>query len=641
MSNPAEHRSEVAYTSVSGRAPESVFHNRNFMLLWCAYGVSALGDHLSEMALLKTQDALDATNLTQLLAKITFVFMLPFFVLGPVAGLLADRLPRRGLMIAADLIRAAIMFCFAWLVATSEAWGPWGPYLPLGLVGVFAAVFSPARAALLPTLIRPRQLIEANATMSGLGVIATMLSAVLGGYLATHYAPTVAFRLDATTFIFSAALLFCIRPPQRSTHAIPAGEPGTWRALREGFVYVARHRRVAELLLVAVLVWSTGAVVRSTIPAVVRDAYGLHSYFAITVFQALLGAGMLSGALVLTLFGDALRSEVAITLSLTGIGVAMGLLAGSVWLPATASVAMGLGGTAIVLAGIGATGVMASYQALMQRIVPDRVRGRVFGVTDLCTMAGLLAATGALGIPAWPTIDRWVGVLLVTVAVTLLAAGLTTWLVRRRRSSLSVRIGFWRGLTDFYCRWWFRLRRDGICTIPREGPVLVVANHTCSVDPLLLIASSTRPYISFLIAQEFHSLPVFGRLTRMIECIPVQRDGRDSTGTRAALRHLQAGKVLGIFLEGRIPAPNEDVPPRHGAAMLALHSEAVVIPAHISGTRYHPGVAWSFLQRHRARVRFGKPIDLSGFYAHRRDRTSVEAVSRLMMATIRELAPPT
>ncbi|MBN1489368.1 MAG: MFS transporter, partial [Phycisphaerae bacterium] len=170
MSNPAGHRSEPLPVSVSGRAPESVFHNRNFMLLWCAYGVSALGDHLSEMALLKTQDALNAGNLTQLLAKITFVFMLPFFVLGPVTGLLADRLPRRGLMIAADLIRAAIMFCFAWLVATSEAWGPWGPYLPLGLVGVFAAVFSPARAALLPTLIRPRQLIEANATMSGLGV---------------------------------------------------------------------------------------------------------------------------------------------------------------------------------------------------------------------------------------------------------------------------------------------------------------------------------------------------------------------------------------------------------------------------------------------------------------------------------------
>ncbi|MCH7632436.1 MAG: hypothetical protein IIB59_04405, partial [Planctomycetes bacterium] len=76
--------------------------NTNFVLLLCAYAVSAMGDHLSEMALLKTRNALDtAVDVTPLTAQMTFMFFLPFFVLAPIAGGLADRWSRRGLMVAA------------------------------------------------------------------------------------------------------------------------------------------------------------------------------------------------------------------------------------------------------------------------------------------------------------------------------------------------------------------------------------------------------------------------------------------------------------------------------------------------------------------------------------------------------------
>ena len=65
----------------------SLIGNRNFLLLWCAYGVSAIGDHLSEMALLKTQDALSPdVDITPLNARMAFVFFVPFFLLGSSAG---------------------------------------------------------------------------------------------------------------------------------------------------------------------------------------------------------------------------------------------------------------------------------------------------------------------------------------------------------------------------------------------------------------------------------------------------------------------------------------------------------------------------------------------------------------------------
>lgn len=627
--------------SGSHRVEAGLFRNRGFMLLWAAYGISAMGDHISEMALLKKLGALEATNLTQLEALITFMFMLPFFVLGPFTGLLADRLPRRGIMIFADLVRAALMFNFAYLVTTfgrmgqARGFAEVGAFVPLLIVGVFAAMFSPSRSALMPTLIREDQLVRANAMTSGLGVISTMIAVLIGGYLADHYQAEVSFHVDAGTFIASAVLLSLIRPPSRELHRRHA-EAGL-AALAEIVHYVRAHRRVIQLIVVAVVVWSCGGLVRSTMPAIVRDVFHRPNYTEISGFQARLGLGMLTGAIILTTLGGALRSEVAITWSLVGTAGAIGLLALSCFAPVSPTLAYHLGGVAVIFSGVFATGVMASYNALMQRIVPNRLRGRLFGVTDLVTMAGLLLTTGLLGIPSWENIDRWVGWILVVVALAVLATAVGSLVIRLRASPFRPVVAFWWNLNEFYCKWWFRLRREGPCTVPADGPVIVVANHTASNDPLLLIASMSRRVLGFLIAEEYHNVPLFGRLTRMIECVPVKRDGEDLAGTKAALRHLKAGKSLGVFLQGRIVRPGEVVPPKDGAALLALRTGAVVVPAFISGTKYSDGVVWSFFRRHRARVRFGKPIDLSRWRVAKPGKETLAAVSRRFMEAIDEL----
>src|ERR1043166_3049025 len=129
--------------------PRGLFQNRNFLLLWLAYGVSAIGDHLSEMAILKTQNALDPNvDITAISARITFFFFVPFLIVSPIAGSLADRFSRRGLMVVADMARAVIVFELGALIAWTGGWVSWGQFLPLSLVGMFAAIFSPARLAL-------------------------------------------------------------------------------------------------------------------------------------------------------------------------------------------------------------------------------------------------------------------------------------------------------------------------------------------------------------------------------------------------------------------------------------------------------------------------------------------------------------
>lgn len=617
-----------------GRPAPGLFRNRNFLLLWAAYGVSATGDHISEMAVLKVRDAMHAPNLTQLQAMISFMFMLPFFLLGPFTGLLADRLPRRAIMITADIIRALLMFNFMWLMQVFGRGGHWLAFVPFMIVGVFAAVFSPARAAFLPTVIREDQLVRANAMSSGLGVIATMISVAVGGYLAQNYDPTVSFHLDAGTFIVSGLLLaFITRPSteaRRLSHA--SAEAG---GIGPAVSYIRSHRRVIQLILIAVVVWSCGAAVRSTIPTIARDIYH-QDYFGIGLFQARLGFGILGGALLLTVLGDALRSEIAITWSLFGIGVAIGLVALTALLPMPTFLAYHIGGVAIILAGVFTAGIMTSYNALLQRIVPNRLRGRVFGLSDVATMAGLLLASGVLGIPDWEHIDRWVGWILIGVTIVVLGASIASLVYRLERGGVRRGTRFWMNVNEFYVKSILRMKREGICTIPQTGPAVIVANHTSGVDPLLIIASCPYRPVGFLIAEEYYHLPLLKHIIRTVECVPVRRGENDIGAFKEALRHLEAGKVLGVFPAGRIPLPGEKVEYHEGAIALALRAGAPVIPVHISGTTYMGDLAKSFFRLQKTRVRFGKPIDLSQ-YDRNAPREMLAELTRQVMAEVDKL----
>jgi 1-acyl-sn-glycerol-3-phosphate acyltransferase len=622
--------------------------NRNFLLLWSAYAVSAMGDHLSEMAILKTQNALGpGIDATPLDARMTFLFFVPFFLFGLPAGWLADRFARRTVMILADVVRCGIMLSFATLMAWTTPIGTWGPFLPLLGVGLFAAAFSPARAAMLPTLVRRDQLVRANGMISGLGIIATMISLQVGGVLADHYDVRIAFRLDAVTYAASAVLLACMVLPRRpSAKRAPRAQPTRalalgWRGLADGVRYARQHRRVAELIAIAALVWFCGPLVKCAIPGVVKEVYG-GTYATVGTYRMLLGVGFITGAVGITVLGDALRSEIAITWGLVGVAGSIGLFAVSALVPpewAPTGLPAVIGGVSIVGAGTFGVSVMASFNALLQRITPNHYRGRIFGVKDLCSTLALLVATGALGIPRWTGIDRWVGVILALVSVLTFAAGMLSLKIRLRRGPLRPAYMAASHLIQFIARFWWRMRRIGRPTIPRSGPVIVTANHRCHADPFLLHAAAPYRPISFLIAEEYTRFPLVRWIVRAIESIPVRRDGRDVSATKHAIRLLREGKVLGIFIEGGIVRPGKVGRPRDGVAMMALKTGALVVPVYISGTNYEDNILLGFLRRHRAEVRYGPPVDLSDLRRDDPDREMVRAATERIYAAINALAP--
>lgn len=635
MSIPSTTRVDDAAPRADDRLrPANLLLNRNFVLLWAAYGISALGDHLSEVALLRWQHAMESLegDITRRQAVMTFAFMAPFFLLGPIFGALADRVPRRLIMISADLIRMVIMFEMFRILAGLQTWILPGydaithplqlqvAIIPLIALGVFAAMFSPARLALLPTLVRPDQFVRANAMTAGLGMIATIVSAVVGGYLAQNYSPTANFRLDAATFIASAICLFLIRPPANTS--APSSDQGL-SAVAEGFRYVRRHRLVREIIVVAVVLWVAASIVRSLIPAIVKEVFH-GNYQDISLYQGLLGVGLLVGSVVLTIIGPTLKSPLAISWSLKFAGLAgVVLAAGTAW-----HWNRFICGSALFFVGFFGAGIQVSVNAMLQRIVPNHLRGRVFGVHDLFTMSGLLLATGIIGIPDWGAIDRAIAWIMLAASLLLLCFGIWTTRLRLGRGRWGPAITFWVNLSAFHCRFWHRLKRPGLCTIPYDGPVIVAANHNSTLDPFALNAGSPNRYISYMIAAEFTKIPLFNRLLKSVDAVPVTRSGVDTASVKAALRHLSHDKCLGIFPQGGIRDPKEPFEVRDGVGLLALRSGATVIPAYIDGIEYTQSVMKPLLMRQRARVRFGKPVDLSEFKGREKDRDAYREASQ-------------
>jgi 1-acyl-sn-glycerol-3-phosphate acyltransferase len=187
-------------------------------------------------------------------------------------------------------------------------------------------------------------------------------------------------------------------------------------------------------------------------------------------------------------------------------------------------------------------------------------------------------------------------------------------------------LGVLHWLMKLYCSVWHRLEFNQGTPLPQVGPAILICNHTCGIDHMLLQAASNR-LLGFVIAKEYYDSPLLNGFCKTAGCIPVNRDGRDVTAIRAALRALKEGRVVPIFPEGRItPSSGERLGEiKSGSAYIAIRSRAPVVPAFILGTPPTDEIVDSLMTPSRSSVIFGPPIDLRDIDPHRAGDKSVQA----------------
>lgn len=157
------------------------------------------------------------------------------------------------------------------------------------------------------------------------------------------------------------------------------------------------------------------------------------------------------------------------------------------------------------------------------------------------------------------------------------------------------------GLNRIFCQRFHRLRTTHV-PLPKHGPALVVANHVSGLDPLLMIAASTRP-LRFIIAREQYERFGLHWLLRAVGCIPLDRAASPYRALAAARHALQHGEVVALFPQGRITLDNE-APGRlkPGIKHLAKLSGAPVYPMRIDGVRGEGHTVSAVFMRSHARL---------------------------------------
>lgn len=183
-----------------------------------------------------------------------------------------------------------------------------------------------------------------------------------------------------------------------------------------------------------------------------------------------------------------------------------------------------------------------------------------------------------------------------------------------------------------------RLRTEGMENIPKDGPVILAMNHIHWLD--IPIASARVKRVTHYMAKiELFNVPLLGGIMRRCGAFPVRRGEGDREALRTAERLLEQGEVLVIFPEGHRSDDGALIPAHTGISLIALRSNAVVVPVGIQGTRGAFKNGRFLFWAPRVTVRYGKPFALRA-HDGRRTRESLVQATDTIMHRIAELLPP-
>ncbi|MGH3048809.1 MAG: MFS transporter [Gaiellaceae bacterium] len=360
-----------------------------FRYLFIATLGSSLGTLLAGIAL--AIDVKDRTNSGVWVAAVLVVEFLPTILVGLLLGPLLDRLERRKLMIAADLVRAGV---FAALPFAGNA----TTIVALALVaGLATGFFRPAVFAGVPNLVPDEQLPAANALLQTVENASWAAGPVLGGLLTAAAGPSAAYWLNAVSFLVSVVLV--VRIPARSLQSESALTRGHWRDLGDGFAAVLRSRSMLAVLVAWGLAsLGVGGVNVSEI-FLAKDTFSAGD-FGYGLLYSGIGAGLVVGSFVsasaLERLGTA-RSYGA-SLALIGVGMAAAAASPNVWVAAFCCFVLGIGNGAAV----------ACNALLVQRGTFDMMRGRALTFVMSATYMLVGAGTGFGGLAVSSTGPRWI-----------------------------------------------------------------------------------------------------------------------------------------------------------------------------------------------------------------------------------------
>jgi MFS family permease len=379
----------------------------DFRRLFVGQTISDFGDAMTSLALLLVVYKL--TDSTAALALMAICLALPQVTVGVIAGVYVDRWDRRRVMLVSDLLRAAIVLGFVFVQSTDTLWLLYVLALTQAAIGTF---FTPARTALIPSIVNSDGLLPANSLSQAGRLIAGVLGTGAAGVIVGLFAVTwPVFVVDSLTFLVSFLFVLRISATAEVARKASAARTSVLRGVAEGMQVVGRSRLLTGALISAgVVMLGLGAINVLFVPLLINELQVPATWFgAIDLAQT---SSMILSAIVLAGVLGRFGVTRVITWGMAGVAVIIGLLAGvtAVWQ------------VLVLLFVIGwlVTPLQAALTTIIQTEAAEQVRGRVAALVSTVTTTASVVSMAIAGI--FGDLIGVRGVFLAGAAVVALAA---------------------------------------------------------------------------------------------------------------------------------------------------------------------------------------------------------------------------
>jgi acyl-[acyl-carrier-protein]-phospholipid O-acyltransferase/long-chain-fatty-acid--[acyl-carrier-protein] ligase len=507
-----------------------------------------------------TGPAFEAGSQTQ--ATIAFVvFTLPLMLFSIVAGVLADRMSKRTVIVSMKVVEVALMTAGALALWINPAGGSL-PLIVLAGMGVHSAFFSPAKYGILPELLPYEQLSMGNGLLKMWTFFAIIAGTTSGGIL-LEYSYTAPWLAGLALTVFAAVGLVAAWTVPHVAAA--RSEGGVKRTLIVAWEAIRADRLLRLAIGINIIFWTIASLFSQDMLIYAKSRLALSDALS-GLPLAVLAIGIGIGSI---LAGRLSASKIEIGLIPPGsVGMVGGLSALGLMSPSLTG----------ALAVMGVLGVSSGFinvpiNALIQWRTPADRRGAVIALGNTFMFGGVLA--GSLGAGLLSQIGLSASdILLACAAIALAGTLLVFWLMP---DSL---VRFTLALLP---RLFYRLTVLGSESVPREGGALLLPNHVSFIDGLLLLASLDRP-IRFVMDARYTSNPLAKPIVQALGVIPIASGGGPRVILRAlrdAGKALDAGELVCLFPEGQITRTGTMLPFRRGFERIVKGRTVPVIPVHL------------------------------------------------------------
>lgn len=597
-------------TGQKSRRDLPLWRQLNFSLMWTSTAASGFGDRMIMLASLTLLGGLTAgSDATALNASTQFWFFLPYLFFSVIGGILCDKLPRKWVLLCCDEARGVILLYCAYMMvqATSAVISPdhhWKVYASLFAIGSFAAIFNPARNAIIPQIIPRKQLQSGNAVILVIAIIAAQIGLVIGGKIID---PKVASTLQtgliigALFYLISGWFFAFLKPVEHQSHTNTPPVKAKAKPFGYSLKYCLTHKRILALILMNVLVWGVASVVAASILGLSKVHFGMQGKVLMTHYTqvtATLGAGMLIGAFLIAAIKTRREAGLILFPSFIMVGIFLLVLAWvpKVWVMYVSAFCIGVFGNMIII----------SVMTLLQSLTANYIRGRVMGLNSMANTSCAVATYWSIWqLPAADTNIRYV---VLALSPILLILGVTQFYryIISGPIHLPVANVFWR-VSRLFCFVWHRLEVTGQQHVPHTGSVILASNHTAGLDPLVIQCRVTRT-IRWLMMKNYQYKAV-QPLWDAVKPIAIGEDDSRLSQVRTLVRILKKDDIVGLFPEGSLQREVRELKEfESGITWIAKKSGAVIVPVWIEGTPLKRHMLWHFLCPSHTTVTFGKPM---------------------------------